>query len=153
MRCGKRIAKSLPQSIGAWVCGQYDSDRGVARSASEALKQLFPTEEKLASVWRVYLLDILDFCNDAITKETVQTLSDERVTSPDEAIGKYARVVSSAIVALQHILRMYHNTNSTYIEICGLIDHHRRHARGVLREGYVHNRGLASRQASLEAGS
>ena len=109
MLCGKRIARSLPQSIGAWVCGQYDSDRGVARSASDAIKQLFPTEEKLANVWRVYLSDILEFCSDAITTETVQTLSDERVISPDEAIGKYARVVSSAISALQYIIGTYCN--------------------------------------------
>ena len=104
---GKRIAKSLPRSIGAWICGQYDNDRGVARSASDALKQVFPSEEKLANVWRVYLPNILEFCRDAITKESVQTLSDERITSPDEAAGKYARVISTSVSALQHVLSKY----------------------------------------------
>ena len=104
MLYGKRIAKSLPQSIGAWICGQYDSDRGVARTASETLKQIFPTEEKFSNAWKAYLSYILDFCSGAITKESVQTLSDERITSPDEAKGKHVRVVSTAMSALQHIL-------------------------------------------------
>ncbi|MCJ1260822.1 hypothetical protein MMC22_000685 [Lobaria immixta] len=95
--CGKRIAKSMPQIVSSWLAGLYDNDRSVTRSTRESLRQVFTSEEKLKSLWRVYQSSIVGYAEDAVEKETVNTLSDERSTSPDDASAKYARVVGAAI--------------------------------------------------------
>lgn len=97
MSCGKRIAKHMPQIVSSWLAGLYDNDKSVTRSARESLRRVFTSEEKLKSLWRVYQSSIVGYAGDAIEKETVYTLSDERATSPDDASAKYARVIGAAI--------------------------------------------------------
>lgn len=75
-----------------------------SNAAKESLKQVFPTEDKLKNVWRVYLGPILQYCSDAIIKETSNTLSDERTVSPDDASAKHARVVAAAIHVVRHVI-------------------------------------------------
>ena len=58
----------------------------------------------MKNLWKVYQLSFLEYSRDAILKETVQTLSDERTVSPDDAEAKYARVVGAAILVVFHIL-------------------------------------------------
>ena len=94
---GKRVARYMQQIIGTWLAGLYDNDRSVARAALDSLKQVFPSEEKMKGVWRVYLPSLVQFAIDAITRETPTTLSDERTTKPDDASAKYARVVGTMI--------------------------------------------------------
>ncbi|KAK5165332.1 hypothetical protein LTR04_001330 [Oleoguttula sp. CCFEE 6159] len=102
--CGKRIAKYMPRSVGAWLCGLYDSDKSVTRAVQESLKQVFPTQDKLNNVKKAYQQPILEYCRDAITKETAHTLSDERVVSPDEAEAKYARVIATCLSVIVSLL-------------------------------------------------
>lgn len=106
---GKRIAPRLPKVIGAWLCGQYDNDRTVARSATDALAAAFPTPEKRQALWKLYKDSLFDFAEDAILVQTVQTLSDERSTSKDDAESKHARVSGSALTMFGHLL----STNGT----------------------------------------
>ena len=87
----------MQQIIGSWLAGLYDNDRSVARAALDALKQVFPSEEKTRNVWRVYLSSVMQFALDTITKETPATLSDERTTTPDDSAAKYSRVMGSII--------------------------------------------------------
>lgn len=94
---GKRIARYMQQIIGSWLAGLYDNDRSVARAALDSLKQVFPSEEKMRNVRRVYLSSIVQFALNAITKETPNTLSDERTTKPDDSVAKYSRVVGTMI--------------------------------------------------------
>ncbi|KAL9044085.1 MAG: hypothetical protein Q9214_002754, partial [Letrouitia sp. 1 TL-2023] len=101
---GKRIAKHLPDVVGSWLAGLYDSDKIVIRAAQESFKEVFPTKEKQKNVWRIYLESILRYVSDAILKESVNTLSDERMTSPDDASTKYARVVGAAIYVISYAL-------------------------------------------------
>ncbi|KAI9756433.1 MAG: hypothetical protein M4579_003855 [Chaenotheca gracillima] len=101
---GKRIAKHMPQVVGAWLAGIYDNDRGVSRSAEEGLRSVFPSQDKLQNVWRVYQRPILEFSKEVILKETAQTLSDERVVSPDDAESKHARVVATGISLIGSLL-------------------------------------------------
>jgi hypothetical protein len=42
---GKRIAKYMPQSVAAWLCGLYDSDRSVVEATLSSLRQVFNTGE------------------------------------------------------------------------------------------------------------
>ncbi|KAL6711685.1 hypothetical protein ACN47E_004619 [Coniothyrium glycines] len=101
---GKRIAKHMPKSIAAWLCGLYDSDRSVVEAAQTSLRQVFPTPEKIQSIRRVYQQPILEYCRDAIDKESTATLSDERTVSPDDAEAKYSRVISACIALLGSLL-------------------------------------------------
>ena len=101
---GKRLARHMRKVVGAWLAGLYDSDRLVARAAQEALDQIFPTQEKMLAVWRVYTRAIMEYAHDAVLRETAQTLSDERTVSPDDAEAKHARVVGTGLSLLSHLL-------------------------------------------------
>ena len=95
----------MPRIIGTWLAGLYDNDRLVTRAATEAFTQVFPGDGgKQKAVWKVYQSSILEYCKDAILKESVRTLSDERTTSPDDAEAKYARVVGSAMLVVTNLL-------------------------------------------------
>ena len=94
----------MPKVISPWLAGLYDNDRSVSRAAQESLKQVFPSEEKLFNLWRLYQASIIAYSMDAITKETVDTLSDERTTSPDDAFAKHARVLAMGILLVTHLI-------------------------------------------------
>lgn len=101
---GKRIAKYMPRSVAAWLCGLYDSDRSVVEATQAALRQVFNTPEKIQSIRKAYQQAILEYCQSAIEKETPTTLSDERITSPDDAEAKYSRVISACTSILGSLL-------------------------------------------------
>lgn len=101
---GKRFAKHMPKSVGAWLCGLYDADRSVVDATQNALRQVFNTPEKIQNIRRAYQQPILEYCRDAIDKETAQTLSDERTVSPDDAEAKFSRVISACISLLGSLL-------------------------------------------------
>ena len=94
----------MPRIIGAWMCGLYDSDKIVIRAAQDSFSRVFPSEEKQQNVWIVCQSSIIDFCCDALLKESTRTLSDERITSLDDAEAKYARVVGSTISVVTQAL-------------------------------------------------
>ena len=94
----------MPKIIGPWLAGLYDNDRSVSRAAQESLRQVFASEEKLLNLWRLYQASIVAYSLDAITKETVYTLSDERTTSPDDAFAKHARVLATGILLVTHLI-------------------------------------------------
>jgi len=103
---GKRIAPYLSQVVGAWLTGAFDSDKSVSRAALESFETAFPSEEKRKAVWKVYQGPLLEYVEDAALRQTPQTLSDERNTSPDDAEAKYVRVVSTALLALDQLLQI-----------------------------------------------
>jgi E3 ubiquitin-protein ligase listerin len=94
---GKRLAKYMPKAVGAWLAGLYDTDRAAMKAAQDSLRQVFSAPEKLHALRKAYQQSILQYCSDAIAKETTLTLSDERTVSPDDAEAKYCRVVSACI--------------------------------------------------------
>jgi hypothetical protein len=101
---GKRIAKYMPQSVAAWLCGLYDSDRSVVEAAQSSLRHVFATPEKIQNIRKAYQQPILEYCRDAIDKESATTLSDERTVTPDDAAAKYSRVISACIALLGSLL-------------------------------------------------
>ena len=107
MSCGKRIAKYMTQIVSSWLAGLYDNDRAVTRTARESLQQVFNSEEKLKSLWRLYRSSILEYAHNAIEKESIYTLSDERTSSPDDASAKYARVVGAAISMVANVIGQF----------------------------------------------
>ena len=106
---GKRIAKYLPKGIGAWLAGLYDNDKQVARAAQTALSAVFPNQEKRRNVWKFYQTDITEYAAAAIIHESIETLSDERTVSPDDAQAKHVRVVATASMMLNTLLSILSN--------------------------------------------
>jgi E3 ubiquitin-protein ligase listerin len=102
---GKRIAPLLPRVVGPWLAGTFDSDKSASRAALAAFETAFATEEKREAVWKLYQAPLLEYVEDAILRHTPQTLSDERVTSPDEAEAKHIRVISTALLVLDELLQ------------------------------------------------
>ncbi|KAH8698598.1 putative RING zinc finger protein [Talaromyces proteolyticus] len=101
---GKRVARYLPKVIGAWLAGLYDNDKLVSRSVFESITDVFSTDEKRNSLWKVFQTPILEFVDDVILHQTVLTLSDERIVKPDDAESKFARVSATAILLFNRIL-------------------------------------------------
>ena len=94
----------MPKIVGPWLAGLYDNDTIVSRATHESLKQVFTTEDKMKNIWVAYQEAILEYSRDVIMKETINTLSDERTTSPDDASAKYARVVGAANLVVTHTI-------------------------------------------------
>ena len=109
---GKRILPYLPKIIGSWLAGTYDSDKGVARSAQDALQAAFATPEKKDALWKAYRQALLDYVEDAMLVQSQQTLSDERTTSPDDSEAKHVRVVSTAAFVLLQLIKRESTTVS-----------------------------------------
>ncbi|KAJ4399573.1 hypothetical protein N0V91_009317, partial [Didymella pomorum] len=101
---GKRIARHMPKSVAAWLCGLYDGDRAVVEATQNALRQVFATPEKMQNIRKAYQQPILEYCRDAVDKESATTLSDERTVSADDAQAKYSRVISACIALLGSLL-------------------------------------------------
>ncbi|KAL8799123.1 MAG: hypothetical protein Q9182_006129 [Xanthomendoza sp. 2 TL-2023] len=113
---GRRFVRCMPDIVGPWLAGVFDGDKMVARAAQESVKQTFQTEEKMQNVWKIYLGSILQFCSDAVFKETVNTLSDERSVSPDDASAKYARVVAATVSMARYIIERAENSSQEVLE-------------------------------------
>ncbi|KAI7233960.1 hypothetical protein KC330_g5103 [Hortaea werneckii] len=103
-KCGKRTAKHLPRIAASWLAGTYDGDKAAARAAQEALGSVFPTPEKVAGLRKTFHASILEYCRDAALHESVQTLSDERTVSADDAQSTYARVISTSLSVVTALL-------------------------------------------------
>lgn len=103
-KAGKRTVKHMPKIAGPWLAGTFDNDRAVSRAASDALKQVFPTAEKVHGVRRAFQRPIMEYCRDALLVETVSTLSDERTVTADDAKSAHARVVATALSVVSDLL-------------------------------------------------
>ncbi|KAK8183553.1 RING zinc finger protein-like protein [Phyllosticta capitalensis] len=102
--CGKRIAKFMPKIVGAWLAGLYDNDKSVALAAQASFKAVFSTPEKMHNVRKAFQQNILEYCRTVIDKESVNSLSDERNTSKDDAEAKYNRVIASSLAVIASLL-------------------------------------------------
>ncbi|KAL1632128.1 hypothetical protein SLS56_004017 [Neofusicoccum ribis] len=102
--CGKRIAKHMPKVVGAWLSGLYENDKSVSLAAQASFSSVFSTPEKMHNLRKAFQQQILEYCRNVIDKESSNTLSDERNTSPDDAEAKYSRVIASSIAVIASLL-------------------------------------------------
>lgn len=105
VKCGKRIARHMPKIAGPWLAGAQDSDKAAAKAAQDALKKTFNTPEKLQNVAKAFQQPILEYCRDAVLNESVQTLSDERAISADDAEATYSRVIATSVAVIANLLK------------------------------------------------
>jgi hypothetical protein len=103
-KCGKRIIKHISNISGPWLAGLYDSDRAAAKAAHESLHAVFPSPEKVQNLREKFQGSILKYCEDAILRESPESLSDERMVSADDAEATYARVVSASIAVVSNLI-------------------------------------------------
>ena len=108
----------MPRIAGPWLAGTFDHDRAAARAAVDALNSVFSTPEKVHGVRRTFQRAILEYCRDAVLHETVQTLSDERVTTSEDARGTYARVLATSLSVISSLMKdLSHEDRSNEIQI------------------------------------
>ncbi|KAI1211084.1 uncharacterized protein F4807DRAFT_421542 [Annulohypoxylon truncatum] len=100
----KRMEKHVPKIVGSWLAGTFDKDKAVSRAATEGLSSFLQTPEKVVQFWRRCQAQIIEYASNAI-KETVETLSDERSTSTDDAEAKYYRVLGSSLAMVLNLLQ------------------------------------------------
>lgn len=94
----------MPKIVGAWLAGLYDNDKSVALAAQASFKAVFSTPEKMHNVRKAFQQNILEYCRTVIDKESVNSLSDERNTSKDDAEAKYNRVIASSLAVIASLL-------------------------------------------------
>jgi E3 ubiquitin-protein ligase listerin len=102
----KRMEKRMPTVVGPWLAGTLDRERVVARAAIDGLASFLDTNEKTHQFWKRCQSHILNYAT-ATLRETPWTISDQRITSKDDAESKYARAIGGAmalVTALVHKL-------------------------------------------------
>ena len=104
----KRMERHVPSIVGAWLAGLYDRDRVVARAANDGLSSFLTTPEKVVAFWKKCQPPILDYAIGAI-RETRETLSDERSTTPEDSEAKYFRVIASSLSLVLGLLQKVEN--------------------------------------------
>lgn len=92
----KRMERRLHGIVAVWVAGSFDRDRAVARVASAGLSSFLDTPGKMNAFWIKCQSQILDFAIESM-RETRDSLSDERSTTPEDAEAKYFRVVYASL--------------------------------------------------------
>ncbi|KAF6016474.1 LTN1 [Bugula neritina] len=106
IRSGRNLAPHLKHLIGAWLlslCDQYAPAASAARSAFDAV---FPTEAKRVEALVYCHSELIKFLSEMLFTATPQTLSDAKVTPPEEMLEKYERVLSSSLLSLRLIIKM-----------------------------------------------
>lgn len=94
----------MPRIVGPWLAGTFDNDKAASKAARDALNLVFNTPEKVQGVKRTFHQYIVEYCKDAALHETVQSLTDERTVSADDAQATYARVVSTSLALVTNML-------------------------------------------------
>ncbi|KAK3687829.1 hypothetical protein B0T22DRAFT_139852 [Podospora appendiculata] len=100
----QRMAKRIPAMVGPWLAGTFDRDRAVSRAATDGFSTFLDTEDKANKFWRRCQAQILQYATEAI-KETPGTLSDERVSTKEDADAKYYRVMGGSLSLVLNLLK------------------------------------------------
>ncbi|KAI8815800.1 uncharacterized protein EV422DRAFT_341201 [Fimicolochytrium jonesii] len=135
----KQLAPHLKQLIGPWLCAQYDPVREVSRPAKEAFQTAFGA--KRVDVLIHCSADILAYLSDVLLEQTPETLSDPRVTSPEDMLERFNRTVSAAIRVLAEMGETLPADAFTRVEA----DHARIHHEGKFWKYLRHNSPIVRR--------
>ena len=96
--------RHMPRISGPWLAGTFDNDRAAAKAAVDALNLVFPSSEKIQGVRKAFQGSIIQYCRDALLHETIQTLSDERVVSSEDAAATYYRVLATSLSVINMLI-------------------------------------------------
>lgn len=100
----KRMERYIPQIAGAWLAGEFDREKPVARAATQGLHTFLPTKEKIINFWNKCQPQLLQYATEAIT-ETRDSLSDERSTKAEDMDAKYYRALAGGLSLVHSLLQ------------------------------------------------
>lgn len=94
----KKINKFLKDFIPLYLLGTCDTDLYVGKNCTRELLECFNKDQKkIDTLWIAFYEQILNLCKQVIVIEEVDTLSDERYTTKEEADFKYNRMITQSI--------------------------------------------------------
>ncbi|KAH3672139.1 hypothetical protein WICPIJ_010133 [Wickerhamomyces pijperi] len=107
LRLKKTIMKYLKDSVPVLFTGLFDMDSSVANSTNKNLLLCFNEDQsKVDNLWIMFQPQILNFVEQVLNVEKVETLSDDRVVVSDEALLKYLRLVNATISMFTQLLQI-----------------------------------------------
>lgn len=113
----KSFAKYLKDSIPILLTGIYDFDSSVSNTTLKSIGAAFNNDQtKVNNIWILFQSQILNFADQVLNKETIDSLSDDRFVARDEAELKYLRLVNSTIMIMNHLIQLGFKTNSEKLE-------------------------------------
>lgn len=99
------IVKLLKAIAGTWATSIYDTDRNVATECKASLDGVFsPASGKQDAFYTNFEVGILSYVYDVLNHQTVESLSDARYVTGEDAKFKYDRVVRSCILTLAFLV-------------------------------------------------
>lgn len=118
----KKINKFLKDFIPLYLLGTCDTDLYVSKNCTRELLDCFNKDQKkLDTLWIAFYEQILNLCKQVIVIEEVDTLSDERYTTKEEADFKYNRMstqsVNLIILLLKSNASKVEDFSDTYYDI------------------------------------
>ncbi|XP_045600152.1 E3 ubiquitin-protein ligase listerin isoform X2 [Procambarus clarkii] len=100
---GKQLAPHLKSIMPSWILSMVDPHPPAAIAASKAFQDSFAVEKR-AEVMIFTCKEIMDHITDNLFTQTAQTLSDPKVTDPEDMKNKYIRVLASSLNAVSLLL-------------------------------------------------
>lgn len=109
---GKKYIKYLRDSIGIWLAGLYDTDRSTAKICKISIDEAFGNNEtKVNSLWKAFTPQILNYPLQVVTKESKDTLSDDRFVTKEDIENKWIRTNHAALLLMTRALGELNDTN------------------------------------------
>ncbi|CDR47087.1 CYFA0S28e00496g1_1 [Cyberlindnera fabianii] len=103
----KSYVKYLKDTIPVLLSGTYDLDTSVCNSTVKNISRAFNDDQtKINNLWIIFQNEILNFADQALNKETVDTISDDRFVPHDEAELKYLRLINATISMVSHMIQV-----------------------------------------------
>lgn len=103
----KSYLKYLKDSLPILLSGLYDIDSSVSNLTLKYLSEVFNKDQtKINNLWVLFNNEILNFIDQVLNKEKIDSLSDDRFISRDEAELKYLRLINSTISMTSHLLQL-----------------------------------------------
>lgn len=100
---GKQLAPHLRSIMPVWILSMVDPHSPVAAAARKVFQDAFALEKR-AEVMIFTCKEIMDHIADNLFTQTPQTLSDPKVTDPEEMKNKYIHVSSCSLNAVSLLL-------------------------------------------------
>lgn len=103
MRLHRQLAPHLKKLMAYWLLSICDPYPTVATAAQQAFNSAFSTA-KQAQALSFCQESILEYTTDNLLNQRAETLSDPKLTSSEDMINKYNRILSSSLLALCKLL-------------------------------------------------
>ncbi|GMM30787.1 ubiquitin-protein ligase [Martiniozyma asiatica (nom. inval.)] len=102
---GKKYIKYLRDTIGIWLSGCYDSDRSTSKACKLSVNEAFGNStEKVNNLWKAFITQILFYSHQIFLKESIDTLSDDRFVSKDDALAKWTRAKLASTMIITKVI-------------------------------------------------